>query len=360
MRNKQIALIKGIACMIVFGGHFWDCFYWYSDIDKSSSSIVREITEFPFYFFICGGFMVYIFCILSGYLLYHKEIEKISSLVIAIIKRYVRFLIPVLISNIIIFCGGVFKIFPVEKAAVVLRNDHMPHFMPDLYMILKSLKLESSNGALWMISRLFIGNCILYVCSYLKKIIKNKYIKTIGFLCIYISMSFDLIILATLTGIILGILLDGVAMRISKKICLLVISGSIIWIGGANSYILKYLPAMVGDFSAIVIAVVLCASLIYVLENREKILNNAIICFLGSNSFAIFVLHIPIIYSFSVKCWMSFEKILNYDERFILTFLLTVLACSGLACLYSKTIGKMSDSWINVLGNKIEESIKIG
>lgn len=365
MENKPIALIKGIACMIVFFGHFWDCFYWYCDLEKSRAGIVGAVTGIPFYFFICGGFMVWVFCILSGYFSYRKKIEKFSLLFRVILKRYIRFFIPVLISNIIIMLGAILSIFPTEEAAIILNNSHMPQYVPELHMILKSIKLQSSNGALWMISRLFVGNCMIYICVYLRGVIKNRYVRIIGFICLYISASIDLVILSTLTGVILGVILDKPVFTINKKICMAIVIGSIFWTGGVNSYILRHLPAtvwkfQVRQFPAIIVAVFLCVSVIYILENKDSILNNRIVRFLAKNSFAVFIVHIPVIYSFSLSCWIWMDSISRYEVRFLLTFIFTVVACLCLADFYSKTIGRISDRCVKKLGDKIDYCIGRG
>lgn len=103
MATKRIIWIdevKFIACLAVFGGHYCNVFSF--SILQSNSIFNYPIAKL-FCVFIMGNWWVYVFCIISGALATNKTIKSFGQLIGALFNRYLRFVLPVLIANMIVF-----------------------------------------------------------------------------------------------------------------------------------------------------------------------------------------------------------------------------------------------------------------
>ena len=104
-RERWIDNLKLLACMAVFWGHFYSSFYGQL-LDKSflkrTDNIIIFIIRHVMNIVFNGGWWVFIFCIISGWLAWKKNIPTGKDLLKALFHRYLRFAIPVLIANLFV------------------------------------------------------------------------------------------------------------------------------------------------------------------------------------------------------------------------------------------------------------------
>lgn len=97
---------------------------------------------------------------------------------------------------------------------------------------------------------------------------------------------------------------------------------------------------------------------IYLCEPLEWLMSTKPALFLGKISYAVYVVHIPIL--FSASAWM-FVKFTNITERYNvsagLTLLLSLLIIIGLGWVFWRLIEKPSTKWIDKIANKLTEDI---
>jgi peptidoglycan/LPS O-acetylase OafA/YrhL len=349
-RNKSIDIIKGIACIIVFMAHYFDCFYWYSGLDKSNAGIINLVRYTPFYFAVCGGFMVSIFCLLSGYFAYEKKIDNFNELIKAIFKRYIFFLLHVMISNLVIYVGARLNVFPVEDAMEVLDNSKMPMFVAEIHTLSQSFLLSSSNGALWMIRALFLGNSVIYIYKYVCTRF-NKIMRVSLFLILYVTFYYDEIIWITLTGVLFGYIMKKAKSILSFKRAVVLSACCVLWIGGINSYIIGHLPRLVrvfvgGKVQSAGTALILCIALVVLFDNSKRIINSKLSKYLIENCFSVYLIHIPIIYSFSISIWLLLGNAFEYEFKFIFVLVLTAMVVFVFSKIYTVTIGRICNKII--------------
>lgn len=349
----SLNILKGYACFIVFLAHFFDCFYWYSGLEcKESTIIVSKIGEFPFYFFICGGFMVNVFCVLSGFFATNKKISSIKELIVIIVKRYMRFFLPILISNIILFVISKLNMVPYE----VLKNDLLSSSldacrMDNYNFLYHSILLESQNGALWMIKPLFIGNVLIYIYQYMKDKLNNKYIKLIVFFLLYVGCFLgNDIMWMTINGFIFKYVIS-LYKKENNFIDIVLVVSTIAWVSGLKIPILYRIPEILkwilNDKTLSVFwAIVLCVA-------ARSLKQTKISNYLAKNSFSIFVLHIPIIYTIGLISFHYCFEIFSYEVAFGLTLGISTIILIFIAKIYTLTIDKYCNKLIAKVWSKI-------
>ncbi len=162
--------LKFVACMGVFSSHFASAF-----IENDKNLYAAEILHPGFYYcikifgmFLNGAFQVRIFCIIAGLLAAKKEINSFNELILAIIKRYLRFVVP-------FFSAGMFLLvieysfgYHAQECGKLLNATWIGthNIMPvTIYDVLRMTFLfdTSINGPLWTIRPIFMGTCIIYL-----------------------------------------------------------------------------------------------------------------------------------------------------------------------------------------------------
>lgn len=93
-----IDYLKFIACLCVFGGHFFEVFIYKNEALADYENIVRCLMKS----FLNGNFWVAVFCIISGYCIGTKRIMRFSELIKYYAKRYIRFVLPLMVALIFI------------------------------------------------------------------------------------------------------------------------------------------------------------------------------------------------------------------------------------------------------------------
>ncbi|MCQ2532685.1 MAG: acyltransferase [Saccharofermentans sp.] len=98
-RIQYIDLLKGIACICIFWGHFNYVLYSKVDAGDACGQIIIFVNSIVRWF-LNGPMMVSLFCVISGYFISWK-IDSIRNVIKYCIKRYLRLTIPVFIISVI-------------------------------------------------------------------------------------------------------------------------------------------------------------------------------------------------------------------------------------------------------------------
>lgn len=101
--NSNADGLRGIACLIVFFSHLAYTFYPYMHAaEKPAFRFESFIMNSPFTFFYSGSAGVYVFFVLSGFVLSASFSRKFNAVYFStfLIKRYIRLMIPVFFSCI--------------------------------------------------------------------------------------------------------------------------------------------------------------------------------------------------------------------------------------------------------------------
>lgn len=219
-RINWLDIVKFIACMGVMGSHFLYTFLTGSIYGKMAVSSMTQTVVSLFSVPLNGNFWVFVFCILSGFLLRRKKINDVYGLLQNIFIRYLRFAKPFAVTAAVIFLLDISLGFVTQEMSVVLENKWLKEFYIHNISLCDYISFVLAfdsciNGPVWMIKALFLGNCLVYVFNYLwcrlnalrsvAGVWYTIFVLLVSSLGIYLSFSFDamaIYVIACLMGAI--------------------------------------------------------------------------------------------------------------------------------------------------------------
>lgn len=378
-RLKWIDGIRGLSCLLIFAHHFLIGFFpgayfgtaatphlsWNMDVYLSQSPLMWMLT---------GNYLVCIFCLISGlvlsYQIFHSDnIEKVSD---ALTKRYPRLMLPLVIISFAVFIMMKLSLFTNLSAAEITGSSWLSNFYKDIPS-LKDVFLTSMitvwfqgndtfSTAFWMLSTLFYGSFLSVILSLIGK---NKGKKMILVYLLIALIYFRLNSL--LLNFVLGTLLAYIMISFKKPVhrtlpgLLLLIPG--LFLGGYptgvvpdNIYsLLNHLPEFLTAYQFYhTLGAFMCVLGIYYLDTVSAFLGNKIFLFLGELSYAVYLIHIPVLFSFSTSL---FIKLYSANSRYQLDALITFICSTFLILLLSWVFHITIEKGCSTVTNKIAKWI---
>ncbi|OCY60060.1 acyltransferase family protein, partial [Acinetobacter pittii] len=361
MINKNLAAegLRGIACIIVVLSHLSLTFFpqlhnYFSQENFPSSDFLASMHNSPFLFFISGTGAVYIFFILSGYVLTAANLNAKNpkiKLKTSIIKRYPRLAIPALCSCIISYL--IFHISIDLSKTTNWFSQLIPQnisFLNSIYssLITPFIFAESKyNTVLWTMKNELIGSLIIFYLIYLKNIQKIKHFYFFSFLFLIISLSISKIFLLGILSFILGMAIYHMQ-NINKYLSLFLLILGLYFIGfhkTSASYQIIYEASNHSKKSydyTIFTGSLFITYAILKSHYLSQILSQKVLINLGKLSFSIYLNHLVILYIIGIPVFNFFIK--NLGESFffsaIISSLITIFTSIVFSILFYKLVDK--------------------
>lgn len=365
---KSAESLRGLACLAVVFSHvflvFFPSFYG-QDINKETFDVAYIIFNSPFSFFYSGMGAVFVFFVLSGYILTlssYKSDSSLKNLRGSIVKRIPRLVIPALSSCILMWIlvkipvnlkntsewFSVFPIFNVDNGSIldVLYSGTIGTF------IFGSTKY---NEVLWTMRIELLGSLLIFTLCFLKEKIYKVIVSSI-FIIASLLLKPEASILGILAFLI-GHLIYFVNFRLSKNSFYIMIITGLYLIGSKkNSISYAFFFEGFGDnkgkFNALL---VFLGSIIIVFSILRNNLNNPFLdkkslVYLGKLSFSIYLVHFPIIYIIGVP---SLNFLLSMGVSYSLSGSISII----FTILFSIFIAKSFFVYIDSASIKLSKEI---
>lgn len=351
MREKWIDNIKFIAAVGVFLCHYTESFA------VPGAGIPRWLqcaNEFPLRMVINGEFWVCVFAILSGYLINKKNIKNGTDLIKICINRHFRFVIPFFFANFFVYLLYSFAGFSAQKCGMIINNEWLLNQYTNpigfISVVKNSFMLGSElNNNFWIIKHMLFGSLLIYISNYICYKFHNQKIKIIVAIGLLL-FPYTFFIGATYTGSLLA--------EISKKLkfvqqkgkititFFVVMLGLMSGIQNVIAELLKIRWLHINQYWEIFYAMgmLVCISL----ENQllKKIENWHIDKF-SNQSVTIYLLHWPIICSFSTWCFVEvMGKFNNFSVCYWSTLGATIIVLEITVYCYDKVFGRISNTFL--------------
>lgn len=358
--------IRGLACMAVVLSHlsltFVPFLHNYEQSPSSGNSLIDWLHHSPFGFLFSGTGAVFVFFVLSGYVLSYailskKDIPlKIKSMSL---KRYPRLAIPAGISCILAFLilsisvdtshilGGWMQKY--GSSAPSLSNALYEGFIGSFLF-----GYINTNWVLWTMQIELIGSFLLFSLLYVYHLNKRLFIPV----ALIAPLPFILISPTFMLGMfafIFGALFYLYGRKISTPISITFLLIGLYFAGihsTSNSYTL--FTSILGTKTYVLLNFLAGIFIVYSVlmnETLSKILDKKVLVKLGSLSFSIYLLHIPLIYIIAVPSFnFIFQLSQSYLIAVVLASCLLVIVTFILSHFYTKYVDQLS---INI-ANKIE------
>ena len=364
--------IRGLACLAVVLSHLSLTFF--PQMHNFGESAVPQYNFFallhnsPLAFFYSGTGAVFVFFVLSGYVLSLSSLNKPNAterLKKSLLKRYPRLAIPAFVSCVIAYlvCYVPVDVSHVSEWGAALANPH-PKLSTALYegSIGAFLFGDSSyNWVLWTMQIELLGSVVIYLGSYFY----GKLPILCGlFLIISMGLAYTIsqTVLLGVISFILGMGLFLYAVELSTVVSVLLFMLGLYFCGAHNSSLSyqlfsHFLGEQTYDYlnflgGFLIVYVVLKGKwLAHFFDHRFLIV-------LGKLSFSIYLIHLAILYVLGIPFFNLLHGQLgwSYLNAGLWASLFTVIMSIVLAYPYSRYVDDAAIKISNMLGKLIEPS----
>lgn len=358
--------IRGLACVAVVFSHlsltFLPFLHNFESVDSSGVAWIDWLHHSPFGFLYSGTGAVFVFFVLSGYVLSYAILRKddIPLKIKAMsLKRYPRLAIPAGISCLVAF--AILSI-PVDTSNIL--GNWMQKYgvsSPTLLNALYEGFLGSfifgyinTNWVLWTMQIELIGSFVLFALLYIYYINKKLFIPV----AIISPMPFVTISPVVALGIyafVFGIFIYLYGKKIPTIISILLLIAGLYFSGvnsTSNSY--AFFTSILGTKTSILLNFAAGICIVYSIlmnEKLSKVLDKKPLVKLGALSFSIYLLHIPLIYLIAVPI---FNLILNLSNSYVFSAISSSIILIIITLFFSYFYSKYIDTLSITVANRIE------
>lgn len=357
--------IRGIACLAVVFSHLSLTFYPYLhhfDLDqKPENQWVYMIHHSPFGFWYSGTAAVFVFFVLSGFVLSYsicrsQNIPK--KIEIMAVKRYPRLAIPVFLSCILAWATK--KFVEIDASGV---NAWFQSYVDQPLSLGKAIyegsigsflfAASDSNWVLWTMQIELFGSFLLFLLLFLYQYNKNLFfIASIAFpVAAYFK---DETFFFGMSSFVIGIYiyLYGKSVKFAVALPMFIVG---LYLAGAHNtshaytWIQRYLGEKTYDYCNflsgffIVYSVLMSAKL-------SDILDKKLFVWLGRLSFSIYLLHMVMIY---LVCVPVFNLLLQAHFSFDLAVISSIMICMAVTLFFAHFYSEYVDSFAINISNKL-------
>jgi len=354
--------LRGIACLAVVFSHLLGVFYpqlhnfYESQLPKFN--FAEAIYNSPFAFFYSGTGAVFVFFVLSGYVLTLsslKAVDQKKKLRESLIKRYPRLAIPALFSCLI-FWGLLHINIDLSRTSEWFQSIKItPDFLDAFYSGSIGAFIFGENRynpVLWTMQIELLGSFIIYFTCYLHKTRFYKYMFLLA--SVFLSAQISGIAFLGIISFMLGYFLYLFKRSIPEFLSLSLLVFGLYLCGVHNnsdsySVFFKFLDSrtynllnFLGGFFIVVAA----------LKSKaiNKILDKKPLIHLGKISFSIYLIHISIIYILGVPI---FNYAIINGCTFVASSVISCISVITITLLMSELYSRVFDDFSINLSNKI-------
>jgi peptidoglycan/LPS O-acetylase OafA/YrhL len=339
---KYLDGLRGLAAFVVVLSHFAVVFFpalYTANADETRfvSQLDLIIAGTPLNVLYNGNFAVCIFFILSGYVLTYKFFrdKNPEALASGAFRRYFRLLIPVLFSNFLVFVLMKLSLFYNVDVGHITKSmwwfTDTWTFRPDFPGLLKEsffgvfvLDECNYNPVLWTMTYEFFGSFLVFIVAAVFG--RFKYRNLIYFvLCILLFQTYYM---AFIAGLILSDLtfngyLEVFETRIGKLVLVGLLLGS--YPAGMDVSNTIYIFLQFGFISNNPMLFHILGSvciLLAILNSKklQRLFSTRPLAFLGRISFPMYLMHLPVIGTFTCFLFLVLLKYFDYYTSFAVSF----------------------------------------
>ena len=340
-REGYLDGMKGLACLFILLGHFTGIYKYAENASQIDSWFVRILTEGPVSIFTAESFWLYLFFVISGYLLIISTPPppKTRDFLVKCAKRILRLAIPIWGTAIFIFVIQNTIGFYNHSVQAIVQNTWLTHLYGSRLTVLDILKepffvlilgTSKFNSPFWCLRDMLISSFLIYGVGW---ICKSKKTETIAVcvLTVLAAITGRSIIMACLCGSCARLLREKAEIQNKKNI--MVLAGLLLplvafWSGN---------PVFTSTaFASFLIAVPQ-------VERVKSILECKLVKRLGAVSFGIYALHWPIINSIGLRIIVMSTNKMRADMMMIASLLCCSLITLVLATIFKITVEKLTE-----------------
>lgn len=351
--------LKGIACILIFVHHFLLMFYpavhYGEAVPTKCRGLDIYLSQSPLSVIVNGNFLVALFCIISGIVisLQIMTMEDKNQLADIVLKRYLRLMLPVIPVGLCVYVmlrTGLFQHWEVVNHT---QSPWVTHFYQEPISFVQTIRIvlvdiwfwgnDRLSTAFWMLADLFYGTfwsiALSTVCW---KYPRRTWI-------IYVLAAMALYGHGTIRlAFVLGTFLAWIYLRCPqyfRKTWGLAALGIGIFLGGYPSGVVpdnlyRYLGAANYYIDIHILGAFLTLYGIWSLKILQKLLSTSICRNLGMISYSVYLIHIPLLFSFSAWLFLIARDKMPYLYSAILSLSASLILLMAVANMYYRFVEK--------------------
>lgn len=352
--------IRGLACLAVVFSHlslsFFPFLHHFDQSEVSTSSIQSFIYHSPFAFWYSGTAAVFLFFVLSGFVLSYAILRKQEQAKFKIksmlIKRYPRLAIPALASCLVVW--AVFQTIHIDSSQMngwfqAYVGQEIPLKLAVYEGTIGSfLFAESSvNWVLWTMHIELIGSLFLLLLLYIYQFNRIAFfIASIIFPCLAYYLKGEGFCLG-ISSFVIGIYFYLYGKQISTAVAIgLFLLG--LYLAGAHnhSHAYQWIYALIGERTyeyCNFLAGVLIVYSILMSPKLSQLLDQKGLIWLGKLSFSVYLLHLIILYVVGVPIFNALLSLDLHDGfAAVIASVIFVIATLMISAVYSRFVDEFA------------------
>ena len=362
--------LRGIASLMVVFTHYYGGWYLSPTIINQLSPFSQSLVKSPISLIWNGQLAVCIFFVLSGYVLSIKffETNNRDIVISSALRRYWRLSIPCVVSMLFAYVLLKNKLYFNQEVFEVTSSPWIRLFwrqFPDIFEVLKEgfygIFLDSNastyNAVLWTMKWEFLGSFMVFAICYL---IGNSQFRNYYYFCVTLMLLLaeEAFLLAFLFGMILSDLSRQEDSRAKIMIFNTIICWGLLFMG---LLFIVFLPFIQVNVSFRVTPYIYVLSSLFIViatlgdTGIKKIFDQKACAFLGRISFPLYLVHLPILCSFSSYMFLT---LLRSGFTYSVSFWFAFLAGLILSFVGAHYFGKYIDEPSIDIAKHIEITIR--
>jgi peptidoglycan/LPS O-acetylase OafA/YrhL len=355
--------LRGIAAVNVMIMHFFvalsPAMVYGSKYPSHFGSLDLIFSSTPLGLIGAGNFSVCIFFVLSGYVLTQKfsKTKENSIIISSAIRRYPRLFIPVFAAVMFSYLLSSFGLYQnyIEVMAISAGSNYWHYwtFTPDILDAIKQAVWTSFfvggtiyyNPVLWTMTIEFYGSMLVFTMALLFGSLRNRW----TFYLAAILVSINLYYLAFVIGMILADAFNSKKpiFKTDNKIILFIILISGLFLGSypinppTSDSLYGFLINELFEAPKVTYHVIGAGMIMYVLLNSkalQRIFSSSVPVFLGKISYSLYLIHFPVISSFTCALFLFLYPGFSYGTAFLISVILSLLIIIPLSYLFYKYV----------------------
>lgn len=372
--------LRGFACLMIFIHHFSLGFFpasYYGGkvVSHINNGIDISLSQYPLSVIYNGDFWVCIFCLLSGLVQSYKIFctDGLGKVPEDMLKRYLRLSLPVFAVSFFVYLMMHLNLFYNLKINDVVESPWLGAFYLDKASF-KDVFISSFitdwvtknpmfSNAFWMLEYILIGSYITYILAIIVKDKKPRVLIVLFFtgLLFYNRQDYYLLF-------VIGVFIAYIMTYFDKQYKGQIVLGAIfifigLFFGGYPSGVtpdniyhyfnsIGYVKCHILGAALFVFGIYNCRFLINILESK-------VLLWFGKESFAIYLIHIPMIFSVTSYIFMKAYSVSGrYQMSAGVSFLISLVLIILLAWLFNKYVEKACGKITGIVVKWIYETEK--
>lgn len=359
--------IRGLACLAVVFSHlslsFFPYLHHFNVTETTDSTLLFFIHHSPFAFWYSGTAAVFLFFVLSGFVLSYAILRKPDQIKYKIksmlIKRYPRLAIPAVASCLIVWL--VFQWFKVDSShvngwlqAYVSQDIRLQHALYEATIGSFLFAQSDTNWVLWTMHIELLGSFLLFLLLYLYQI--NRVLFFIGSL-LFPAVAFYLKDESFFLGIscfVIGIYFYLYAKTLPYAVAIWMFILGLYLAGAHNtSWSYQWIYAFLGDRTyeyGNFIGGVLIVYSILMSPKLSNLFDNKRLVWLGKLSFSIYLLHLIVLYMIGLP-------IFNYLLTLGVDYAYSAVIASIIFIVFTVWASEYFSRWVDQFSIRVSQQL---